>query len=135
MRLPKETASPTSPMLRRFSAKAVFDALRAGGPMTGSDLMAATGINRSTVHEICNDLIGAGWIRELDPRRPAGESRRGRRARVYEFNADAGRVLGIDLGAAICGTPASSSPVTSRGWEEESNRPAALRNGTRLHSA
>jgi LacI family transcriptional regulator len=68
--------------------------------MTGSDLMAATGINRSTVHEICNDLIGFGWIRELDPRRPTGESRRGRRARVYEFDADAGRVLGIEMGVS-----------------------------------
>src|SRR5688572_22641504 len=91
-------ASPTSPMLRRLSARAVLDALRAGGPMTGTDLMASTGMNRSTVHEVCNDLIGLGWIQELDPRRPTGESRRGRRARVYEFNAHAGRVLGIDVG-------------------------------------
>jgi LacI family transcriptional regulator len=85
-------------MLRRMSARAVLDALRAGGPMTGSDLMAATGINRSTVHEICNGLIGLGWIRELVPRSPAGGSGRGRRARVYEFDADAGRVVGLSAG-------------------------------------
>jgi DNA-binding IclR family transcriptional regulator len=51
-------------MLRRMTASAVLDALRAGGPMTGSDLIDATGLARPTIHEICNDLIRLGWIRE-----------------------------------------------------------------------
>src|SRR5215217_5034826 len=65
--------TPTSLMLRRMTASAVLDALRAGGPMTGSDLMDATGLARPTIHVICNDLIRLGWIRETDSRRPAGE--------------------------------------------------------------
>src|SRR5918997_1469957 len=36
--------TPTSLLLRRMTASAVLDALRAGGPMTGSDLMNATGL-------------------------------------------------------------------------------------------
>jgi len=83
-------------MLRRMTASAVLDALRAGGPMTGSDLMDATGLARPTIHVICNDLIRLGWIRETDSRRPAGEARRGRPARCYEFHSRAGFVLGID---------------------------------------
>jgi predicted NBD/HSP70 family sugar kinase len=83
-------------MLRRMTASAVLDALRAGGPMTGSDLMDATGLARPTIHVVCNDLIRLGWIRETDSRHPAGEVRRGRPARCYEFQSRAGFVLGID---------------------------------------
>jgi predicted NBD/HSP70 family sugar kinase len=91
-----QRSTPTSLMLRRMTASAVLDALRAGGPMTGSDLMDATGLARPTIHEICNDLIRLGWIRETNSRRPTGDSRRGRPARCYEFQSRAGFVLGID---------------------------------------
>jgi predicted NBD/HSP70 family sugar kinase len=91
-----QRATPTSLMLRRMTATAVLDALRAGGPMTGTDLIGATGLARPTVHEVCNDLIRLGWIREMDNRRPRGGSRRGRPARCYEFQSRAGFVLGID---------------------------------------
>jgi predicted NBD/HSP70 family sugar kinase len=83
-------------MLRRMTASAVLDALRAGGPMTGSDLIDATGLARPTVHEICNDLIRLGWIREIDSRPASGDRRRGRPARRYEFQSRAGLVLGVD---------------------------------------
>ena len=43
-----------------MSATAVLDALRAGGPMDGTGLIAATGLSRPTVHQVCNDLIAPG---------------------------------------------------------------------------
>jgi predicted NBD/HSP70 family sugar kinase len=88
--------TPTSLLLRRMTASAVLDALRAGGPMTGSDLISVTGLARPTVHVVCNDLIRLGWIREVDSRPPTGAGRRGRPARRYEFQSRAGFVLGID---------------------------------------
>ena len=88
--------TPTSLLLRRMTASAVLDALRAGGPMTGSDLISVTGLARPTVHVVCNDLIRLGWIREMDSRPPTGAGRRGRPARRYEFQSRAGFVLGID---------------------------------------
>ncbi len=91
-----QRSTPSSLMLRRITASAVLDALRAGGPMTGSDLIEATGLARPTVHVICNDLIQLGWIREMESRRPTGDSRRGRPPRCYEFQSRAGFVLGID---------------------------------------
>lgn len=89
----------TSPLLRRLTAGAVLDALRAAGAVTGTDLMAATGLSRPTVHVVCDDLIRLGWVREVTADQPARGSRPGRRARRYEFNARAGYVLGIDIGA------------------------------------
>jgi predicted NBD/HSP70 family sugar kinase len=91
-----QRSTPTSLMLRRMTASAVLDALRAGGPMTGSDLINATGLARPTVHVVCDDLIRLGWIRETESRRPTGDNRRGRPARCYEFQSRAGFVLGID---------------------------------------
>src|SRR5215216_1432215 len=91
-----QRSTPTSLLLRRMTASAVLDALRSGGPMTGSDLIDATGLARPTVHVVCNDLIRLGWIRETESRRPAGDSRRGRPPRCYEFQSRAGFVLGID---------------------------------------
>jgi len=88
--------TPTSLLLRRMTASAVLDALRSGGPMTGSDLIDATGLARPTIHVVCNDLIRLGWIRETGNRRPAGDRRRGRPARCYEFQSRAGFVLGVD---------------------------------------
>ena len=63
--------------------------------MTGSDLMSATGLARHPSTWSAT-TYPAGWIREMDSRRPTGEGRRGRPARCYEFTEPAGFVLGID---------------------------------------
>ncbi len=89
-----------TPTLRRRSAHAVLDVLLAAdGGRSGSELMAATGLSRPTVHAVCDELIAEGWLVELEPRPPADPSRPGRRARVYAADADAAHVLAVDLGA------------------------------------
>lgn len=88
----------TSPLLRRLNAGLVLDALRSMGPATGTELIAATGLSRPTVHTVCDHLIEMGWIHELEHRQPEAGSTPGRRARQYQFNARAGYVLGVDLG-------------------------------------
>ncbi|WP_345711705.1 helix-turn-helix domain-containing protein, partial [Kineococcus glutinatus] len=99
-------ATPTTALLRRLNAGAVLDALRGarapgsgavGGAMTGTEVMAATGLSRPTVHTVCDALIDLGWVREA----AGGEetARPGRPARRYAFDARAGYVLGVDLGA------------------------------------
>lgn len=91
------TATP--PLLRRLNATAVLDALRSAESMTGTDVMAATGLSRPTVHTVCDELIDLGWVHELDARVPEDPRRPGRRARHYAFRARAAYVLGVDLGA------------------------------------
>jgi predicted NBD/HSP70 family sugar kinase/predicted transcriptional regulator len=91
--------SAASPLLRRMNATAVLDALRAADALTASELISSTGLSRPTVHGVCEDLIRLGWVRERDDR-PAADNRRGRPARLYEFNATAGYALGVDLGGA-----------------------------------
>ncbi|MFE4078170.1 ROK family protein [Paenarthrobacter sp. YIM B13468] len=68
--------------------------------MTGSNLMAATGLSRATVISVCDELVGRGWLRELDSQRVSGGYSKGRPARRFAFDERATYLLGIDAGAA-----------------------------------
>lgn len=85
----------TATQLRRRNSQAVLDVLLTGGAHDAAELMAATGLSRPTVHEICDHLIGRGLATEPAPSPGGG---RGRRPRVYAARADAAHVLGVDMG-------------------------------------
>ncbi|QNE21867.1 ROK family transcriptional regulator [Kribbella qitaiheensis] len=93
-----KTSAATPPLLRRVNAGKLLGVLSSAGVMTGTGLIEATGLTRATVHAVCNDLIAMGWVVELDPGRD--DSVVGRPSRRFEFNSQAGYVLGIDVGAA-----------------------------------
>ncbi|PYH00349.1 sugar kinase [Arthrobacter stackebrandtii] len=77
---------------------AILGVMRRSGAVNGTDLIAATGLARATVIAVCDDLIAAGWVRELPAARVAVQ--KGRPARVFEFDARAGVVVGLDFGVA-----------------------------------
>jgi len=92
------TVSSSPQVLRHANRLAILDRMRKNGSMTGTDLMNATGLTRATVHGVCDDLIELGWVVEVDAKPEPGSVQMGRPARVYEFNARARVVLGIDMG-------------------------------------
>lgn len=94
------TPAATPPLLRRVNAGKLLGVLSTAGVMTGTGLIEATGLTRATVHAVCNDLIAMGWVVELDPGHDAPGTPIGRPSRRFEFNSQAGYVLGIDVGAA-----------------------------------
>ncbi len=69
-----------------------------GAPFTASDVIATTGLTRSTVLGMCDELVQRGWITELEDARTAGTYQKGRPARRYAFAAEAGYVVGVDAG-------------------------------------
>ena len=79
---------------------AVLSVMRRAGSFTGTELIAETGLARATVIAVCDDLIAAGWVRELPARQPQSGVQKGRPARVFEFDARAGLVVGLDVGVA-----------------------------------
>jgi predicted NBD/HSP70 family sugar kinase len=89
---------PSSRMVREASARLVLDHMWDAPPVTGTDLMAATGLTRATVHDVCQELIDRGWVRELANQREHGDYRKGRPARRYAFDPLAGLVVGVDAG-------------------------------------
>ena len=86
-------------MLRRLNAQAVLDVLLAADECDGTELMAATGLSRPTVHGVCDDLIVQGLAVER-PIRAAALARPGRPPRVYALRSAAAHVVGVDMGEA-----------------------------------
>jgi predicted NBD/HSP70 family sugar kinase len=80
--------------LRQLNAMAAIRALRDDKPLTLTELAKRTGLSRASTEDVIRELIGRGWVAEAEP--TAGAV--GRPARRYRFRADAGRVLGVDIG-------------------------------------
>lgn len=79
---------------------AVLEHAWATSAFTAADVIATTGLSRSTAITLSDELIGLGWLTELDDARQAGASyRKGRPARRYELRLEAGIVVGVDAGA------------------------------------
>ncbi|UUL77547.1 ROK family protein [Pseudarthrobacter sp. Fe7] len=93
-----ELVVATPELLRRVSAGAVLEFMRASAAVTVTDVMAATGLTRATTIAVCEDLVRRGWILELENQREFGGYRKGRPARRFELNERAGVVLGMDIG-------------------------------------
>src|SRR5260370_2605126 len=70
--------------------------MREEGPLARVKIADRTGLSRTTVGSIIDSLLREGLAREgsLLDAAPAG----GRRATLVHFNADAGNVLGVDIG-------------------------------------
>jgi predicted NBD/HSP70 family sugar kinase len=61
-----------------------------------AEIARRLGLSRSTVTEIVDELLSTGLVSEVG----VGPSQGGRPPIVLEFNYDAGRILGVDMGAA-----------------------------------
>lgn len=110
----------TSPqMLRRVNARRILDHAWRAGAFTATDAMAATGLTRSTVIGVCDELLRQGWLEELDDARAFGAYTKGRPARRYALREHAAVVVGVDAGydhvsatvADLRGTPLGSRGV------------------------
>ncbi|GHB78019.1 transcriptional regulator [Streptomyces cirratus] len=84
-------------LLRRINSAVVLRALRAAGSPTLTDLTRVTGLSRPTVEGVVEGLIGAGLVVEADAEE--GARRQGRPARRFRFRAEAGHLLGIEIGS------------------------------------
>lgn len=94
-----EMTAATPQLLRRFNAASVLDVVRGADVVTITELIQATGLTRATAISVCEELVGRGWIRELENQRDFGDYQKGRPARRFALDDRAGYVLGIDVGA------------------------------------
>ncbi|MFF4370718.1 ROK family transcriptional regulator [Streptomyces sp. NPDC001594] len=84
-------------LLRRINSAVVLRALRAAESPTLTDLTRVTGLSRPTVEGVVEGLMGAGLVVEADAEE--GARRQGRPARRFRFRAEAGHLLGIEIGS------------------------------------
>ncbi|MGA4843351.1 ROK family transcriptional regulator [Streptomyces sp. G45] len=84
-------------LLRRINSAVVLHALRATDFSTLTEVTRATGLSRPTVEGVVEGLIDAGLVVETDA--DDGTTRRqGRPARKFRFRAEAGHLLGLEIG-------------------------------------
>ncbi|MFI7382369.1 ROK family transcriptional regulator [Streptomyces sp. NPDC049813] len=82
--------------LRGLNTAVVLRALRRESPQTVSALATSTGLSRPTVEVLVEELAAQGWIADADA--PAAGRAPGRPARRVRFRAEAGHVVGVDIG-------------------------------------
>ncbi|GAA4174153.1 ROK family protein [Gryllotalpicola koreensis] len=63
-----------------------------------SEVIAATGLTRSTALGVCAELTTRGWLVEVEDARAAGTYSKGRPARRYRLRVDAALVAALDAG-------------------------------------
>ncbi|WP_326791709.1 ROK family protein [Streptomyces sp. NBC_00841] len=85
--------------LRRRNLATMLSNVYEHGAQTVTELARSTGLSRPTCEEGVVELVAQGWAAETAPPDPTAARQPGRPAKRYEFNADAGRVLGVDVGA------------------------------------
>ncbi|WP_457028585.1 ROK family protein [Kitasatospora sp. P5_F3] len=86
-----------SSLLRRINAAVTLRALRDGQAVTLTQLVGDTGLSRPTVEGVIEGLLEAGLVAEVEQSQDGGRQR-GRPARWFRFRAEAGHILGIEIG-------------------------------------
>ncbi|KUF16981.1 ROK family transcriptional regulator [Streptomyces silvensis] len=85
-------------LLRRINSAVVLHALRAADFATLTEITRVTGLSRPTVEGVVEGLSEAGLVVETDADE-GGARRQGRPARKFRFRAEAGHLLGLEIGA------------------------------------
>lgn len=79
--------------MRNLNRSLVLNRLRAAAPVSRADLAALTGLTRSTVSSLVDDLIAANLIHETG----IGPSRGGRPGTLLELNPASGCAIGVEI--------------------------------------
>lgn len=85
-------------LLRRINSAVVLHALRATDHATLTEITRVTGLSRPTVEGVVEGLVETGLVVEQAAEEGAAR-RQGRPARRFRFRAEAGHLLGLDIGA------------------------------------
>jgi glucokinase-like ROK family protein len=83
----------SSEIARDINRSNVLDTVRTNQPLSRADLARQTGLQRSTVSLIVDELISERWVAEGD----LGQLPRGRRPRLLYLNTDRAGIIGINI--------------------------------------
>lgn len=83
----------TSETARQVNRRITLNFLRDHQPLSRADLARRSGLQRSTVSSIVDQLIEEGWVTEG----AVGHTQRGRRPRLLHLNVGRAGIIGVDL--------------------------------------
>lgn len=81
-------------LVKQINKSLVLNYIRKKGQISRADIAKKTGLNRSTVSALVDELISDGLIVE----KGTGTSRGGRKPVILAINKRAGNIIGVDLG-------------------------------------
>lgn len=91
-------------LVREINLSTVLRSLQTSAPLSRTGVASLTGLNKTTVSSLVEELIARGLVREIGLDMPSG----GRPATLLELNSTAGVIVGVELGvdfiAAVLGT-------------------------------
>ncbi|WP_210509121.1 ROK family protein [Naasia sp. SYSU D00057] len=85
-------------LMRAINSRRVLAHAWGTEAFTASQAIGATGLTRSTVIDVCEELVRKGWLAELGDARAVGDYRKGRPAKRYALRERAAVVVGVDAG-------------------------------------
>jgi len=80
-------------LVKQINKSIVLNTIRKKGNISRADIAHITGLNKSTVSFLVDELINEGFVREEGP----GASKGGRKPIILSINNNAGCIIGIDL--------------------------------------
>jgi glucokinase-like ROK family protein len=81
-------------LVREMNLSTVLRYLHGDAPLSRSGLAGLTGLNKTTISSLVEELLGRGLVREVGLDNSGG----GRPARLLDLNPEAGGVVGVALG-------------------------------------
>lgn len=78
---------------RDINRRIVLDLIRTRQPISRADIARLSGLQRSTITQIADQLIAQNWIEEGE----AGRNVRGRKSRLLQLNLERAGILGINV--------------------------------------
>jgi len=80
-------------LVKDLNKAIVFNMIWRSAPTSRADISRASGLNRTTVSSLVNELIAEGYVIEVG----VGESALGRKPIMLQSNPDAGIIIGVEL--------------------------------------
>ncbi|HEY0186675.1 MAG TPA: ROK family transcriptional regulator [Cellulomonas sp.] len=81
--------------MRETNLLRVFQAIRSGADATTAGLSRSTGLSRPSIGSLVAELVDLGWVEVVEP---VPDGLGGRPPQRFRFRAEAGSVLGLDIG-------------------------------------
>ncbi|WP_022884977.1 ROK family transcriptional regulator [Glaciibacter superstes] len=86
-------------VLRALNLRMVLRKIRENGALSKADLMRQVGLSRPTINDVVASLLASGLITRAPAAPEAQNHRPGPVRDVFDFNAKAGTLLSVDVGA------------------------------------
>lgn len=92
--MPRQFRTGDQTFVRHLNRSLILDQLRLRSPLSRADLAGITGLNKTTVSSLVDELMAGEFVREIGRETSGG----GRPGMLLELNPDAGCIIGAEIG-------------------------------------